>query len=279
MHATQLAEIANWAAFNAIRLISGTSALTAASCNEYWSQSKCRQNRWMAALKMFEQDLRIQRGKHDPWPAMEIVIQEILLSELLTRVWSAALVAHDAGHRTNELGGIAYSVHIGHVEAKNRAIRLLLNDPTVNAKTFDRLNCLRRKAERWTDLLLAQSPDFNTTIRFAFQPNRVKDFREENRNSSYEAERTRRLLYAASMSEDFNRVAVKFAANPEINRRIAGGVLACFPNDRFNSFGIPKSIQLIWMEKTSDETQLLVNDLAALDHSSCADSCDDASER
>lgn len=279
MHATQLAEIANWAAFNAIRLISGASALTAASCNEYWSQSKCRQNRWMTALKMFEQDIRNQGSNHDPWPAMEIVIQEILLSELLTRVWSAAMVAHDASHETNELGGVAYSIHIGHVEAKNRAMRLLLNDPAVNPKTFDRLNCLRRKVERWTDLLLAQSPDFDTAIRFAFQPNRVKDFREENLGNSHEAQGTRRLLYAASMSEDFNRVAVKYAANPEINRKIAGGLLACFPADRFDSFGMPKSIQLIWMEKTSDETQMLMNDLCALDHRVIAGSFDDAVDR
>ncbi len=279
MHATQLAEIANWAAFNAIRLTSGSSALTAASCNEYWSQSKCRQNRWMTALKMFEQDVRSQRSNHDPWPAMEIVIQEILLSELLTRVWSAAMVAHDASHRTNELSGVAYSIHIGHVEAKNRAIRLLLNDPAVNPKTFDRLNCLRRKVERWTDLLLAQSPDYDAAVRFAFQPNRVKDFREENRDSSHGAERTRQMLYVASMSEDFNRVAVKFAANPEINRRIAAGVLACFPADRFDSFGVPKSLHLIWMEKTTDETLLLMNDLSALDYSVMADPFDEATER
>ena len=279
MHATQLAEIANWAAFNAIRLTSGTSALTAASCHEYWSQSKCRQNRWMTALKMFEQDVRSQRSNHDPWVAMEIVIQEILLSELLTRVWSAAMVAHDSSHATHELSCIAHSIHIGHVEAKNRAIRLLLNDPAVSPKTFDRLNCLRRKVERWTDLLLAQLPDINSAAKFAFQSNRVKDFREENRDCSHGAERTRRMLYAASQSEDFNRVAVKFAANPEINRRIAAGVLACFPADRFDSFGMPKSIQLIWMEKNSDETQLLINHLTALDYSVTANSPDDATQR
>lgn len=266
MHATQMAEIAAWAAFNSFALVERSTSLTAESCNQYWTQSKCRQNRWMIALKMFEQDVRQSHQQHDPWPAIEIVIQEIFLSEMLTRVWSAAMVAHDVRFASNELTGIAHSIHIGHLEAKNRAMRLLLEDESVDSETFEKINLLRRKIERWTDLLLGQLPDIVAAQRFAFQANRVKDFAEENQETTNNEFTTRRVLYSAALAEDLRNFSNKFAANPDINRKIVGGILACFSSDRFDSFGLPKSIQLMWMEKSTDETEMLINSLDALDN-------------
>lgn len=264
MHATQLAELATWAAFNSHLIVHRSEALTADICNQYWSQSKCRQSRWISALKLFESDVKNQDSTHDPWPAVEIVVQEIFLSEMLTRIWSAAMVAHDIHYEANELTGLAHSIHIGHLEAKNRAMRLLLSD-TSNPEIFDRLNSLRRKVERWTDLLLGQLPDLVAAERFGFQPNRVKDFAEENDKNQIQDVETRRVLYGASLREDLGKVSNKYSANPDINRKIASGLLACFPSDRFDSYGMPKSIQMVWLEKTTDETQMLLDNLAALD--------------
>ncbi len=90
---------------------------------------------------------------------MAIVVQEILLSEMLSRVWSATMVAHDDYQRTDELHGVAHSIHIGQIEAKNRALKILLSVELESSEVFERLNQLRRKVERWTDLLLGQLPD------------------------------------------------------------------------------------------------------------------------
>ncbi|MEM9413662.1 MAG: hypothetical protein AAGA30_21320, partial [Planctomycetota bacterium] len=70
-----------------------------------------------------------------------------------------------------------------------------------------------------------------------------------------------------------------YAANPEANRKLAGGILACFPSDRFDSLGLPKSAQLLWIEKATDETQLLINSLQDLDCQNLIDSCDDIIDR
>ena len=266
MHARQMAEIAAWAAFNSFALVERSTSLTVETCNEYWSQSKCRQNRWMIALKMFEQDVRDPNSNHDPWPAIEIVIQEIFISEMLTRVWSATMVAHDIRFASNELTGIAHSIHIGHLESKNRAMRLLLENESVDSEMFERVNSLRRKIERWTDLLLGQLPDTTAGQRFAFQANRVKDYAEENLDSTEKEFATRRVLYAAALGEDLGHFTNRNAANPDINRKIVGGLLACFSSDRFDSLGMPKSVQLMWMEKSTDETEMLINSLDALDN-------------
>ena len=279
MHAIELANVANWAAFNSNLMIQGSEPISAATCNEYWSQSKCRHNRWMTALKVFEKDLQRESENHDPWPAIEIVTQEIFLSEMLTRVWSAIMIIHDHERRSDELGNIAHSIHIGHVEAKNRAMRLLLVDPTANSEIFDGLNKLRRKVERWTDLLLGQLPQLDVATQFAFQMNRVKDFGEENLSFTSNQSTARQMIFANSMPDDLRQFANRFPANPEINRRIAAGLLNCFSPDRFDSLGLPKSIQRIWLEKTTLDNQMYLESLASLDDRVIESSIQDLFER
>ena len=279
MHAIQLANIANWAAFNSAQLVHGQEPISALMCNEYWTQSKCRQQRWMTALKMFEKDIRDGSGKHDPWPAIEIVIQEIFISEMLTRVWSAIMIIHDDEQKTDELANIAHSIHIGHVEAKNRAMRLLLEDPTANPESFDQLNKLRRKVERWTDLLLGQLPNLETATLFAYQANRVADFSEEKAQYTSNQSTARQLIFANSMPDDLRQFANRYPANPELNRKIAGGLLNCFSTDRFDSLGLPKSILRIWLEKATLDTQLYLENLASLDDGAIDVSIDELIER
>lgn len=279
MHAIQLANIANWAAFNSQLLVEGSEPITSSSCSEYWSQSKCRQNRWMSALKVFEHDIKTRDENHDPWPAIEIVIQEIFVSEMLTRIWSATMIIHDDVQRSDELANIAHSIHIGHVEAKNRAMRMLLEDPDANPEVFDRLNKLRRKVERWTDLLLGQLPDLEAATLFAFQPNRVRDFSEESLEYTTNESTARQMIFANSMPNDLNQFASRFPANPEINRKIASGLLNCFTVDRFDSLGLPKSIQQLWLEKSALDTQTYLETLATLDDSVIDSSFDEIVRR
>ena len=165
------------------------------------------------------------------------------MAEMLTKVWSATMVMHDQAQHCDELGNIAHSIHIGHVEAKNRAMRLLLEDPNANPEVFDRLNKLRRKVERWTDLLLGQLPDLEIAMQFAFQPNRVRDFGEESTQYNSNESTARQMIFANTIPDDLNQLTNRFPANPEINRRIAGGLLSCFVADRFDSLGLPKSVQ------------------------------------
>ena len=86
MHASQLAEIGSWVAIHSSNLIYGQQDQPMLVASNYWTSSKIRLQRWVTALKMFEQDIQHPQHGHDPWPALEIVVHEILVSELLTRV-------------------------------------------------------------------------------------------------------------------------------------------------------------------------------------------------
>jgi hypothetical protein len=260
MHFRQLAEIGSWVATNAGTLIYGSQDQPMLVATNYWMSSKLRMQRWITALKTFEQDLQTADG-HDYWPALQIVAQEIVVSELLTRVWSATVLTHDWYHKSDELFGLAHSIHLSHLEAKNRTIRVMLSGRASNEAAFERLNALRRRIERWTDLFLGQLPHGEPASAFGYDRNRVKDFYSEQRAALGPEYQARQKVLLASFSADLLRDLVPFAANPDLNREIASGILACYPCDRFDSSGCPNSTGLIWMEKAHHDAQCLVDSL------------------
>lgn len=269
MHASQLAELGSWVAINSGSLVFGEQEQPLLVSTTYWTASKLRVQRWVTALKMFESDFENlehdELRTHNPWTALEIVVQEVLLSELLTRVWSASVLTHDWYHENDEMHGLAHSVHVSHIEAKNRAIRIMLSGQPYDEAAFDRINALRRKLERWTDLFLGLLPNLTHSTTFAFDRNRVKDFHREQLESVGPQSQTRMRILASSFTADMKQNSSRYAANPDLNREIASGLLACFPSDRFDSLGIPKSTQTIWLEKSQRDTQMLVDQLLAFE--------------
>ncbi|MFK7769030.1 MAG: hypothetical protein AB8B55_17540 [Mariniblastus sp.] len=266
MHSSQLAELASWVATHSGNLVYGEQDQPMLVASTYWTASKVRIQRWVTALKMFENDFEDVKKGHDPWHALEIVVQEILMSEVLTRIWAAAVLNHDWYHQKDEMHGLAHSIHVSHIEAKNRAIRIMLRGQATNEEAFDRMNELRRRLERWTDLFLGQLPDGERASTFGFDRNRVKDFNREQRDSTGPEFAMRQKVLFASFSTDLQRNRIKYSANPELNRDIASGILACFPSDRFDSNGLPKSSSMIWLEKSQRDTQMLVDHLVEFEH-------------
>jgi len=265
MHASQLAQIGSWIAVHAPTLVFGNSGPQELVSVDYWTSSKCRIQRWNAALKVFEEDLQDIDSSHNPWPAAATVIEEIFVSEFLTRIWSAAVLAHDTYQESDELFGLAHSIHISHIECRNRAMRMLLSNQAANEKEFDRLNVLRRKVERWTDLFLARVTDVKIAKMFAFDEGRVSDFHEEIDESEPMMHSRRNQIMIASFTAELSEFQSQWAANPELNRKISSSLLACFPSDRFDSLGLPKSFGMVLLEKTQHDTQILVDQLLELD--------------
>ncbi|MFT5299271.1 MAG: hypothetical protein ACI87E_000212 [Mariniblastus sp.] len=262
MHSSQLAELGSWVATNSEILVYGEQEQPMLVATTYWKASKVRLQRWIASLKMFENDFDHPREDHNPWPALEIVVQEILMSELLTRVWCATVMTHDWHHQQDEMHGLAHSVQISHIEAKNRAIRIMLRGQAADEQAFDRMNALRRRIERWTDMFLGQLPNADIASKFGFDRNRVKDFGREQAESAGAENQTRQKVLVASFSVDLMRNQIPYSANPDLNREVAAGVLGCFPSDRFDSNGLPKSSRMVWLEKSQNDTQLLIDQLA-----------------
>ena len=265
MHARELADIASWAAFNASQLVQDQESKAAVAAQRYWTSSKCRMQRWMRALKIFEDDVRYSHPDHDPWPAVRIVVEEILVSEVLARVWVAMMSNRNYFHAFEEMEAVAQNVYTSQIEARNRALHLILSAEEGGVGALASTNQLRRKLERWTDLLLGQLPDSQVAVRFAFDARRMVDFAEERQERSDSEGVHRTSLYIQGFQNDLLGATDRCAANPMINRDIASGIIGCFEADRFDSAGLPKAARSLWIDKHGSEAQLLVDQLVRLD--------------
>ena len=261
MHSSRLAELGSWVATNSEILIYGSKHQPMLAASSYWTASKNRIQHWTTALKMFSSDFEDPTPHHHPWNAFEIVVQEILLSEVLSRIWSATVLMHDHYQNTDELHGLAHSVHLSQLEAKNRAMRIMLKGQAEDEAAFDRVNRLRRSLERWTDVFLGQLPFARQASMFAFEPNRVLDFHREQQELAGEHASLRQRTLLASFNHDLCQIN-PYVANPGLNCEVAAGVIACYPTDRFDAYGLPKSVKMIWIEKAQNDTQMLVDHLA-----------------
>ena len=266
MHASQLADLAGWVAIFSSSFVYGETQNTALDAKEYWVKSKCRSARWNSTLRMFDRDLRDPDRNHNPWPALEIVIDEIVVSEILTRVMSSAFVVYDQHSNGDELKGIAHSLFISHMEVKNRTMRMLLHSRALNEMAFDRINHLRRQVERWTDLFLSRLPNSAKASNFGFDKQRVVNFASERAVYSEKEFRQSQQVLLSSMNQNLRSLTSSYPANPDLNQAIAAGVLGCFANDRFDDYGLPKSSQLLWLEKSHNDTQLLIDSLDQLEN-------------
>ncbi len=87
------------------------------------------------------------------WKSIVALCDEILTSEIVTRLWTAIVALHDKHHRQKESEPIVRSVMLGHMEARHRVMTLILNYHGVGPQESVMLNRLRlplRALERYS---------------------------------------------------------------------------------------------------------------------------------
>jgi predicted nucleic acid-binding protein len=268
MHARDLVELAALVSVHGPVLIESREPIPPAGIERYWTASKVRLDRWAAGLKRFVQAAEADaRRRQAHWPLFRGVLEEILSGEMLTRVWTAVLCAYDRRRHGDEAEPAARSVLIGHMEARHRVLTLMVRGPGIDAEAALGLNRIRRRTERWTDLLVGHLAGRYGVGEFAFDPPRAGDFAQDFRD------RSRRRgggqawpLVLASVGTAFRRGLGPESPNAALNARIAAAILSCFPADLFDSTGLMRSLWLMRLRNVTEDAQVLIEDLLALEH-------------
>ncbi len=265
MHARELVELASIVSAHGPALIRSGERIPVDSIEQYWTSSKVRLDRWAWRLKSFvgkaETDARRRQSQ---WPAVCGVLEEILTGEMLTRVWTAVLCAYDRRRGTDEVEPVARSVFIGHMEARHRVLSLMVRGPGIDAEAAVKLNRLRRRAERWTDLLVGNLQSLHDVSEFAFDPQRSKDFAEDMQyRGRLKGGRHVWPLIQASLRAAFHEGLGSESPNADLNARIAAGVLSCFPPEVFDSTGLMRSLWLMRLTSAAEDTQGMIDALLA----------------
>jgi hypothetical protein len=287
MHARELVELAAIISAHGPVLVHGTRQLSTASIEQYWTASKSRLDRWGRSLKCLTHEARHTqpfsetRSASPPdettwpagqWPDFHGVLEEILTGEALTRVWTAALCAYDRHHGTDEAEAVARSILVGHLEARHRVLTLLVRAPGIETEVAVKLNHLRRRTERWTDLLVGYLAGMYDVSEFAIDPARARDFAEDlHYQSSLKGGRHVWPLVLASLRATFRQGLCPKSPNADLNAKIGSSVLSCFQPELFDSTGLFRSLWMLRLASGTDEAQGMLEDLLSLDPPSTDD--------
>lgn len=263
MHARDLVEVAGLVALNGPLFIGSSSSPSATYLEQYWSASRCRFDSWSRAFKGHAtMAAEPSREDCDKWIAMRAVLDEIFVSEMLTRVWTAVIVARDRAMGTDTAEPIARNVLATHLEARRRGLALLLQPSGFNTQQAVTLNRLRRRVERWADVLVGGLVHICDVREFAVDPERAEDFAVDLAQQRHErGGRQAWRLTLVSLRNAFQTGLSPVAANPDANARIAAGILGCFQEELFDSTGVLQSLWMMRLSANASDAQGMIREL------------------
>lgn len=263
MHARELVELAALLAMHGQALVRSREPIPQSSLEEYWIASKTRLERWARTLKSLNDGGEAAVGTR---PLVRAVLEEILSSEVLTRVWTAVATASDRRHGTDSTEPIARSVLVAHLEARHRVLTLMVRSSGIDAEYAVKLNSVRRRSERWTDMLIGQLLEVGDVSELAAEPARAREFARGLREQAQEpGGRIARSLALASLRAAFGRGLEPHTPNADLNARIGGSILACFGPELFDSSGALRSTWLLRLTAFADDTQGTIEELLQAD--------------
>lgn len=267
MHSRELVELAALAAVHAPTFIRGSQRPPQSACEEYWAASRCRLDRWTRLLRrLADASTEIVRPATLSWERIAPALEEILVSELLTRIWTAAAVAHDRNRDEAELEPIARNVWLGHQEVRRRLLALLADARGLEPDEIEHLEHLRRRMERWCDMLLAHLARDVDITEFAMDPARAVEFAHDLDYQAAAAEqRFTCQLICTSLRAAFTPILAENSPNADLNRRLAAAIVACYGDEFLAAVGFGRPLWLARMSTTADDAQHLIDELMAYD--------------
>jgi len=236
-----VAEFTALVATQASLVIEGTTPIPDGPLWVYWQHSQGVLRRWRVML-----DDRANLADSAVRPRLLSVAADVLVSELLTRVWGAVLTASDLQRRERHSEPIARSVLAAHQQCRVSVMRLLMNSFVLPREKLAELDRLRRRVERWTDLLLGPLvARYGDAIKeFAFDHRRASEFGHEQFVARFRttAPPTWSFLLAGLRSA-FPSDATTSVTTNDPTLTILRSVLAVFPDDAFQNEGPIKSLR------------------------------------
>ncbi len=243
-------DLAVWVATHHQGLLIPRTQIPLPTIERYWSASKCRLDRWGRSLKQLQQSTASEINHVIEFRPLLI---EILSADVLTRVWSAVLCAHDRHRGTSEVEPVARSVLIGQLEARHRALTYLLDHSGSDLGWAVQANRVRLQTDRWTDLLIGLISEQPGSTDFAVDRNRVIEFGLGcgQRSSATAA------LVGAGVRASSRHLAKEQSPNADLNATVASSILGCFPTAAFDSVGVPRPHGYWRLRESSQDLQLV----------------------
>jgi hypothetical protein len=248
-----IAELAGLASANSAQLIETRAPLPAEPLNNYWHHSRKRVQIWMQHLDRWYAVFGSQSAckKDAARQQATAALAEIFVAEMLTRVWTGVLSAADVTRSTKFATPVARNVQAWHDSARNAALALMLNGPSLSTENLYTVDRVRRRAERWTDVLVG-----HLIVRYgfddlAFDSRRAREFGALLAAGSGRASHDAAWqLTLAGLRLSFHSAGAALPATSAHNQGVAESVLATFPASAFSQHGTLESTRRLWAARS-----------------------------
>ncbi len=228
--------------------------------SDYWTHSRRRIDRWHQVLgtgnDIFPSTSTTETQR--AWAASRPILEEVIASDILTRVWSAVLAGSAGGPHSE--ASIGRSIFLAHQEIRGQIFAQMADAPAACNPEVCTLNLIRHSCERWTDLLLARlSRRFRAATTYCCSSRRLF---ENIHALGQPRDRTPTDAGWAMLLAAFRaNVAAAFcsqAASPDLNGKIAAAILGSVDPAQFDSVGLLRSAWQVRLDATSKEATHLL---------------------
>ena len=235
--------------------------ITEVSLQQYWERSQRRLKVWISGLVETQRAFASaeEHSVERLWAERIPLLEEIFVSEILTRVWGATLTAADRQQRKQSAGPIALNILKGHTEARTRALSLMVNDSRLTLDNLAGIERLRRKVERWTDVLIGHLVVRYGVDEYAFHAGRAREYGEEQLRQEAESgsEHVWALVFTGLRMAFPPLPTQSHFPNEFLEHQILGTVLGCFPSAAFGADGQFLSQYSARVERSSRQPERL----------------------
>ena len=174
LSAKSLAELALVVSQAAPGILKETGAPSSESIREFWRSNRLLQKRWMNELDAGT------NARSQEIELFERLAPRVFTSEILIRTFGSLLAAFDRRLGTDDLTRVARNVVSGLLQIRMTVLSQLLAVPENYRDRVLKIDRLRRRCDRWNDLLVGTIGIKDECFDFAFDPDRARDFGEES---------------------------------------------------------------------------------------------------
>jgi hypothetical protein len=232
-----LTEIAALMAAHGQLFIERDEEIPAQTIGDYYILSRNRFNRWMKDLTDLEKGLSIRDPLHliglmPSRPATRTIAEQILVNEMVARVWTILLMARDRYQGVDRIRPVAHNVFLGHLSIRHKALSVVLSDDRLSQPDLIAIDKTRKATERWTDLLCCPLMGEYDLWQYAFHEETARELLRDRAHQSPLDHRSRAwVLILAGMRHSFQEKEGLSSVVQDDDRRLARLMLNSFPED------------------------------------------------
>lgn len=267
MHSVHLIDLAAVVSEHGPTILYGRNTLAPEALTQYWTATHTCFGLWHQAMGRYS---RAEKTEHQHaidewWSDHTALMEEILVSELLTRVVAALGAGMDEGSAEEEISPVTHAILLNHLEASNRVHQIILKARGTAAMRAERLNRVRQGIESWTDVLIGRMSVRNSApIQYAINSQRATEYAEEASQQGHGVTRkTSNALMNISMRDMIYQRMSSEPALPAANREVSRSVMLMLRPELFDSVGALKSLWVHRLEKSADQTDRMLDELTS----------------